>query len=61
LCARLDVSEHDMGLSSHLLCSHGNHIKDGAVSREKRVQGQSEIWLLDLVGQVLDIKTIFKS
>lgn len=59
LRTRLDVSEHDMSLSSHLLCSHGNHIKNGAVGREKRVQGRSEIRFLNLVGQVLDIKAIF--
>ena len=52
LRARRDVSEHDVCLAAHLGRSHGHDVENGAVGREERVQRHSQVWLLDLVGEV---------
>lgn len=38
LCAGLDIFEHNMGLTAHLFCFHGNNIQDNSVGRKKRIK-----------------------
>lgn len=38
LCAGLDIFKHNMGLTAHLFCFHGNNIQDNSVGRKKGIK-----------------------
>lgn len=58
LCSHLYISEGHVRLSAHLVVSYRVDVEDGAVGREEGVEGEAEVGLGELFGEIGNVKSV---
>ena len=55
---RLHISKSNMRLAPHLVIPKSDDIKDRAIGCEERIEGEAEVRLLDLFGEIGQVKSV---